>query len=501
MPKNLNITVPRLGRNRLGVFFVRSPSFVDEKGRRRVVQQSLRTKNAALAKILALKYCLQLAERQTVHSTDPRNGVNPYTINMETGEFSADGPEDHRLLSEFIREHKEFLSGLPKKAVAQFVTQASHLAASPIADHGRPLRELVDFHLQKEASAVQSAQTVREKKILLEDFMAVFGEGAGIRSITAQDISSRWIPVELKRENKKYAGETLSRARLEKRRGYLMKFFRWAKTSQYYLADNPMALKMFTKGEIKAESTQYAEFTTDDLEKLFGASFAEQMNKPDWYWCPLISLFSGARLGEVSALEVRHIKEIEGVKTFEILKGKTADSERVVPIHPQLLELGFWDYIQSLRAKNQKYLFPDRSSRSAVAKSMGRKWGIWVEKCGIDDKRKVFHSFRSTAITDLHNRSAGPAAIRKAVGHTSPAVEGSHGDYIRGPLLLALTDAIKTLSFPVIDFEKLKLADPTFAEHFKQADLKASSPEAKAHEKSLAAHKASKAEREARNKR
>lgn len=501
MPKNLNITVPRLGRNRHGVFFVRSPSYVDEQGRRRVVQQSLKTKNPAQAKILALKYCLQLAEREAMNQNDSSDNKNIYSINLDTGEFSADGLEDHKLMMEFLRENGEFLRNLPKKSFAQNTVQAHHVAALPVADHGKPLHELVALHLQKEAATVESVQTVREKQVTLDEFMAVFGEGAGIRSITTEDISTRWIPVELKRENKKYAGKTLSRTRLEKRRGYLMKFFGWAKTSKYYLAENPMALQMFSKAEIKAESTQYAEFTEDDLKKLFGSSYLVHMDKPDWYWPPLLALFSGARLSELCNLEIRAIKEIEGVKTFEILKGKTVGSERVVPIHPQLIELGFWDYVQKRREKKEKYLFPDRSSRSAVAKSTGRNWGIWIDKCEIDDERKVFHSFRSTAITDLHNKSASAAAIRKAVGHTSVEVSGAHGDYIRGQLLVALNHAINKLSYPVIDFGKLKLDDPTFAAHFEKVEARATSPKALAKVVSLEAHNAAKAAREARKKR
>jgi len=262
-----------------------------------------------------------------------------------------------------------------------------------------------------------------------------------------------------------------------------------------------MALQMFSKAEIRAESTQYAEFTEDDLKKLFGASYLVHMDKPDWYWPPLLALFSGARLSELCNLEIRAIKEIEGVKTFEILKGKTVGSERVVPIHPQLIELGFWDYVQKRRDKKEKYLFPDRSSRSAVAKSTGRNWGIWIDKCEIDDERKVFHSFRSTAITDLHNKSASAAAIRKAVGHTSVEVSGAHGDYIRGQLLVALNHAINKLSYPVIDFGKLKLDDPTFSAHFEKAESRATSPKALAKVVSLEAHNAAKAAREARKKR
>lgn len=502
MPKNLNITVPRLGRNRHGVFFVRSPSYVDELGRRRVVQQSLKTKNPAQAKLLALRYCLKLAEREAMHNNDDGlDGKSTYNVNLDTGEFSADGPDDHKLMMDFLRENGDFLRTLSKKSISQSVVQMPHIVAVPTPDHGRPLRELVDLHLQKEAATVEDAQTVREKQVTLEEFMAVFGEGAGIRSITAEDITTRWIPVELKRPNKKYEGQTLSRARLEKRRGYLAKFFNWAKTSKFYLDDNPMALQMFSKVEIRAQAAPYAEFTSDDLAMLFKVSYVEHMNKPDWYWPPLIALFSGARLSEVTNLQVHAIREIEGVKTFRILGGKTPDSARVVPIHPQLVELGFWDYVESLRAKNQMFLFPDRSSRDAVTKSLGRIWGVWVEKCGIHDRRKVFHSFRSTAITDLHNASASAAAIRKAVGHSSPEVEGAHGTYIRGNLLKALTEAINTLSYPTIDFQALKLADPTFAAYFAKEEAKAQNPKVHAKVKSMEAHKAAKAEREARKTR
>jgi hypothetical protein len=47
MPKSLNITVPRLGRNRHGVFFVRSPPFVAEQGRRKFVPEMARGEKGA----------------------------------------------------------------------------------------------------------------------------------------------------------------------------------------------------------------------------------------------------------------------------------------------------------------------------------------------------------------------------------------------------------------------------------------------------------------------
>ena len=55
------LKVPRLGRNRLGVFFVCDRSVLVDQGRRRLVQQSLRTIDPNLAKLSAQWFCLNLA--------------------------------------------------------------------------------------------------------------------------------------------------------------------------------------------------------------------------------------------------------------------------------------------------------------------------------------------------------------------------------------------------------------------------------------------------------
>lgn len=498
MPQNLRITVPRLGRNRHGVFFVRAPSFIDEDGRRRVVQQSLRTKDPSTAKLLALEYCLQISRGDSL-SNDHRHGISPWTINVNSGQFSAEGDDDHKRLMEFVAKNAQLLELIARaRAMAPSAPAFTAAAISPPLppmDLGRAISELVPLHLQKEASVVKSKQTVHEKKMLLDDFMEVFGADTGIRAITAAEITTRWIPAELSRPNKKYQGKTLSRARLEKRRGYLAKFFTWAKASTFYTGENPMMVKMATKKEIRAQTKSYAEFTTDDLSKLFKADYTVNMDKPDWYWPPLLALFSGARLGEVCQLQIAAIYEIEGVKVFEILDGKTPESERVVPIHSTLLELGFWEYVEELRTNGETFLFPDRTSRTAVTKSAGRMWGVWISKCGIADKRKVFHSFRSTTISDLHNTDARVGAIRKAVGHTSTDIQGVHGHYVRGTLLVKLKEAIESLTYPLIKFEELRLSEPSFKAFFDGENAKKNSPGMLESARKKAAHLAAKAAR------
>lgn len=168
---------------------------------------------------------------------------------------------------------------------------------------------------------------------------------------------------------------------------------------------------------------------------------------------------------------------MDGVKCFRIQEAKTVESKRTVPVHSQLLALGLWDYVQALKDKGETFLIPHRPQDPAGAKKaerkahpekmMGRQWNIWVKQCGITEKQKVFHSFRSTVITDLHNADANVAAIQKSVGHTSAAMAGVHGQtYVRDIALKNLQTAVELMKHPQVNFEALKLADPTFSAFF-----------------------------------
>ena len=480
MPRKLNVKVPRLGRNRLGVFFVRLPSFLDEGGKRKVVQQSLRTKDPFTAKLRALKINLDLAlSGEAVASSDPKNGVVPWTVGA--GGFSAEDADDHARMMHFLSEHKDLVSQFIKGR-SEAKPAPTPLALAPTAGidtegaakTGWPLETLFNKHLVKEALKLKPG-TIEEKRVLFREFMDVFGAQTGINAIRAEDITMTWTEIEAKRPNKKYPGETLGLARLEKRRGYLLKFFSWAIRGKVYAHSNPMAEQIASKAQIRARSKSWAEFNTGDLTAIFSDSYPKIMDKPDWYWVPLIGLFSGARLSEVCDLSIKDFFEIEGIKVFEIQDGKSASSRRIVPAHSKLLNLGLWEYVESLRHAGATHFIPHRPTKTR-SKSTGLRFGDLIDQSGIQDRRKVFHSFRSTAITDMHNSPAGAAAIRKVVGHASGEVEGVHGSYIRGLLLIKLTEAVEQLKFDTINFDGIKLSDPTFSEFFKQDEEMKKSP-------------------------
>ena len=74
--------------------------------------------------------------------------------------------------------------------------------------------------------------------------------------------------------------------------------------------------------------------------------------EPHKIWIPLILLFTGARTNEIAQLYVEHIKEKEGIHLFKIKdeqedqSTKNKSSNREVPIHKTLIDLGFLKYVE-----------------------------------------------------------------------------------------------------------------------------------------------------------
>lgn len=516
----LNIKVPRLGINRHGVYYVRA-SILTPEGARKVVQKSLYTKDANNAKLLALKFCLNLVETQLMSEVQLQ--AIRYEIDPTTGAVKANGEDDHlramealAMVQKFHIERLQLMgsAGLPQSqqsqipagltsliqaAAAENVRQALGKTVSApqpaVADH--LLKKLLEQHLHEESLTLKSQRTVLEKKALFKEFLEFFGEDTGVNQITLTEITGRWRPYELSRKSQKNPKETISPGRKEKRRTYLAKFFEWAKNAGYYIHPQPMGQKMATKKEIQQKTRSYKEFTSEDLTKLFSDQYKEFMNKPDWYWLPVIALFSGARQGELANLTVESFEEIDTIKCFYIADGKTLESRRTVPIHSVLLDLGLWEYVQNLKNMGIRQFVPHRPANDRT-KSVSRQWGLWVQEVEIDDPSKVFHSFRSTAITELYNNSeVNPAAIRSSVGH-SGGMKGSHAGYVRGVELQYLKNSIERIAYPSVNVQALKLADPTFKRFLDEWAKKASSAERQAKLLSRQKHLLAKAERETR---
>jgi integrase len=165
----------------------------------------------------------------------------------------------------------------------------------------------------------------------------------------------------------------------------------------------------------------------------------------DWrYWIPWIALYTGARLGEIAQLMVSDVRQLHGTWIFHVTKEgpakksvKTAGSERVVPMHPKLIELGFLKYHARMQARGEGRLFPEikPDARGYMSGTPSSFLNDYLRDIGVKiDKSVSMNSFRHT-IADAF-RAAGylDEQFNVLFGHVKGTTTGKYGIMPEGPL-------------------------------------------------------------------
>lgn len=147
---------------------------------------------------------------------------------------------------------------------------------------------------------------------------------------------------------------------------------------------------------------------------------------------PLLAVYSGARREEICGLETADVSAVDGIPVLHIRPNarrglKNPQSERIVPVHPHLVELGFLDFADKQREAGHTDLFNDlrrKSSASQIGDSMDYLWrNIQSDRLGPQPK-KTFHSFRHYAIQGLRAESDVEKHVRAELfGHLAGDIE------------------------------------------------------------------------------
>ncbi|MDQ7994592.1 MAG: site-specific integrase [Luteibacter sp.] len=199
-----------------------------------------------------------------------------------------------------------------------------------------------------------------------------------------------------------------------------------------FLLDNDHLQKNPLKGIAKTskfdtEDETGRAFTQTELDAIFEPiAFAEWSAKyPHRFWAPLIGLFTGARITEVSQLYVDDIATEHGVHGFHIRKGKPGQklknksSLRFIPIAQPLLDAGFMAFVDDMRAAGQERLFPHlpNTDGNGFGRQMSRQFSTYIKARGVSDAGMGFHAFRHTMATRLDRAGVGHGTIARITGH------------------------------------------------------------------------------------
>ncbi len=263
--------------------------------------------------------------------------------------------------------------------------------------------------------------------------------------------------------------DRLSGTTLKNYTNKISSFLKWLARNSYCAPnlEQPLAgMRLPTK----ADHEQRPIFTPEQLHSLFQSEQYTRKwhNKPSHYWVPLLALFTGARQNEICQLYKEDIYSFEDTKTWVIdinekddKKLKNAHSARIIPIHKQLLDMGFLDYVASV---NHDRVFPDLENKKD---GYGQKLSRWfcdtymnAKNCNIKNANgstnPVFHSFRHTVATKLDEQGIPAHQISHLLGHTPSGGSETTARYIKPKGLLERAVMVNKLKYPSIDFSKIR---------------------------------------------
>lgn len=457
------IKVPRLKTNRHGVFCIRV-YWRDEAGRLRESLHSLGTKDPSIARVLALKFNETLERQRMTRNKPPAllealdKASHRFEFDLSKGIMKADGPEDHARLMEAIQAYKELHGTAPSLQEAMNMGRPAlpqSTAPNRLITRSKKFSEVVAIYLE-ERKLDNKENTRKEKARTYADFQDLLGD-VEINLFTKAE-GVQWKTHDMARGLK--ANSVNSRI------GELNDLFKWAINNGHYTASDKSpvdGLRIGKKSQLASKTQSYEPFTNDELKKIFGTGYLKKFNKPDFYWVPLVALFTGARREELASLKASNVSTVDGIPSIQIEDGKNQNARRLVPIHPQLIELGFMDYAQHVQGLGAEYLFPYLvDGPNGRGKNVGRQFSNWLGELGIDSPRKVFHSFRHTVITRLHATGANPAHVMQIAGHADEAKGVHFKTYTHDVGLKALADTLGALRYSLV-FQELKIEDPRFS--------------------------------------
>ncbi len=249
----------------------------------------------------------------------------------------------------------------------------------------------------------------------------------------------------------------------------------WARDNGIIPDDRPWA-DPFSNMRLDEEEPNREPWQLEELRILFSSSVFTQRLRPTAgrgeaaYWLPLLALFTGARLGELAPLTVADIATDEptGISTIRVTEDleqgrrlKNVGSRRVVPVHPELVRLGFMPFVAQVRdgSGSEARLFPllTPGPKGGLGEAWSKWFGRYIRGLGITNRASVFHSFRHSFKDALRAAGVSEDVNDALTGHSGGGVGRTYGakEMVRRFGLSVLAQAVAKVAYPGLDLSDL----------------------------------------------
>ncbi|PNQ03630.1 site-specific integrase [Sphingobium sp. SA916] len=327
---------------------------------------------------------------------------------------------------------------------------SSRKAISPVM---RLLRETIG---DRDAASIDRA-AAREVFELVKSLPMSIGKRAEFKGLTVPEAIA---------EGRRLGSPTIGPNTVNK--GYMVQMsaiFNWA-ADEKWATKNPFS--GLSVDDPVEDRDRREPFTMPQLQKLFSAEpwtsrQADAAEKPGGYWVPLIALYSGMRLGEITGLRIMDVADLEGFPTFmlrphEGRRLKNKESRRNVPLHSELVRLGFLSFLTHRRdiGRPEDLLFPDgkASSRGQSGAKLGERFSLLLKEREIVGTKLGMHSFRhnfedALRLIGYFGRPEGQALAGRKIA-------GSEGNYGSGFTVSTLRGVLEKVRYPELDLTHLQ---------------------------------------------
>ena len=377
---------------------------------------------------------------------------------------------------------------LMKEQLPNISTAPNDLPYLPIA--GGLLSSNAKTFFERKRIEGKKIKEIESDKRIVEEFIEIVGD-IDFSTITKKEVS-HYIDVQTKlppnrKKSPKYRDLTIKEVmglklsqkeiqtpqNINKRITKLSVFGNWG-VRQGLLITNPFSGMKFS---VKKQPHTRQPFTADELRKIFKPEtylkwtihFSHPYRKDrvsnhlPYYWIFLLGIFSGMRTNEMCQILLSQVKKEKGIwfifiEDSEETKVKTENAIRKVPVHPQLIDLGFVDYVTAQKKSKRGRLFWELSEdRDGFASHVSRHYnqrflpavGVWKKYT------KVLYCTRHTFINKLYSEMVDENVIKVLVGHEKEFTMKHYGGDPFTPE--RLLEEISKVSYSGINWKKLKI--------------------------------------------
>lgn len=235
----------------------------------------------------------------------------------------------------------------------------------------------------------------------LEDYLAKNPKGSATTEANYRTAVKLWIAAHgdkpLRGITRKVAlnwlndvAEGKSRDTIKRYVTVLSNLWRWSHREMDERPTNPFH-ELQQDADVKGKSAEsYGFFDDAELVQAFRAIEADEELRAVF----LISIYTGFRLDECIRAER---KDLHGVECYVLMKGKTGNAARVVPVHPRLKDIRV----------------PDGAKAGVLSVRFGRA----MRKAEMPEG-KTFHSLRKAFTTALERADCPEAIAARLLGHS-----------------------------------------------------------------------------------